>query len=341
MSGQPLAVANTGLVTSIGLNAPAACAAMRGGLTNPSETRFINSMGEYIFGHAVPLTQQWRGRQRLLRMASMAAAECLMDVERERWNEIPLLLCVAEEDRPGRATGLDGQFIDELCAAMDAKFAEQSRVVPYGRASAAVALLQARRLIYEAAKPAVLIVAVDSLLTWPTLREFDRQRRLLATANSNGFLPGEGAAAVLLTKPEQAGQFCIIGLGFGQETATIAKEEPLRAEGLSRAINDALADAGCAMHDMDFRITDLSGEQYYFKEATLALSRVLKRPKETFDIWHPAEYIGETGSAIGPAMLAVASASVRKGYAPGTRILLHASTDAGQRAAMVACPLEH
>jgi 3-oxoacyl-[acyl-carrier-protein] synthase I len=341
MSAQPLAVANTGLVTSVGLNAPAACAAMRAGLANLSETRFINSMGELISGHAVPLTQEWRGRQRLLRMASMAATECLTDVEPERWSEIPLLLCVAEEDRPGRAAGLDGQFLTDLYAAMDTQFAEQSRVVPYGHASAAVALLQARRLIYEAASPAVLVVAVDSLLTWPTLREFDRQQRLLATANSNGFLPGEGAAAVLLAKPSQPGQLCITGLGFGQETATMAKDEPLRAEGLSRAINDALADAGCAMHDMDFRIADVSGEQYYFKEATLALSRVLKRRKETFDIWHPADCIGETGSAIGPAMLAVASASVRKGYAPGTRILLHTSNDAGQRAAMVAWPLEN
>ena len=50
-------------------------------------------------------------------------------------------------------------------------------------------------------------------------------------------------------------------IGFGREAAHIDSGEPLRAEGLSLAIKAALTDAGCAMHDMDFRITDLSGEQ--------------------------------------------------------------------------------
>ena len=51
----------------------------------------------------------------------------------------------------------------------------------------------------------------------------------------------------------------------------------MRADGLATAIKGALADAGCEMHDMDYRITDLSGEQYYFKEAALALSRTLRQ----------------------------------------------------------------
>lgn len=336
MSTQPLAIANTGLVTAIGLNAPAACAAIRTGLTNPSQSRFMNSLGELIVNHAVPLAQSWRGRQRLLQMAAMAAQECLAQVDRSQWGEIPLLLCVAEEGRPGRMMGLDGPLFTDLCTLMEAQFSNDSRVVPHGRVSAAVALLQARRLIYQANVPATLIVAVDSLLTWPTLRELDKQRRLLSTANSNGFLPGEGAAAVLVSRPSQPGQLTITGLGFAKESAPITSEEPLRGDGLSRAIKDALAEAGCDMFDMDLRIADLSGEQYYFKEAALALSRTLKRRKETFDIWHPADCVGEIGSAIGPAMLAVASAGVRKGYAPGNTILLHASNDAGQRAAMVA-----
>ena len=53
--GQPLAIGRTGLVTSVGLSAPAACAAIRAKLTNPSETRFIDSHGEWIMAHQVPL----------------------------------------------------------------------------------------------------------------------------------------------------------------------------------------------------------------------------------------------------------------------------------------------
>ena len=86
---------------------------------------------------------------------------------------------------------------------------------------------------------------------------------------------------------------------------------------------------------MDYRLSDLSGEHFYFKEAALALSRTLRRRKEEFEVWHPAECIGETGAAAGIAMLAVADAARQMGYAPGPRVLLHLANDDGQRAAAV------
>jgi len=89
------------------------------------------------------------------------------------------------------------------------------------------------------------------------------------------------------------------------------------------------------MHDLDFRITDVSGEQYYFKEATLALSRILRQRKEKFDIWHPAECIGETGAAAGVAMIVIVNSASRNGYSSGSNILAHMASDPGQRAAIV------
>lgn len=336
MSARPLAVVGTGMVTSVGLSAPAACAAIRSKLTNPTETRFVDSSGEWIMSHTVALGQPLRGMAKLAHMAAMAAEECLADVPRDDWPKIPLVLCVAERTRPGRFEGLDDELMSEICALLgEAEFAAESCVVPHGRVSIAVALLHARKFIYETNVPAVLIVAADSLLTWPTLQAFEEQARLLTNHNSNGFMPGEAASAVLVARSTTGAHLSIVGLGFGNEAASIDKEEPLRSEGLSQAIIQSLRDAGCQMHDMDFRIADLSGEQYYFKEAALALSRTLKQRKDEFDIWHPAECIGEVGSAIGPTLLAVAEASGRKAYAPGPAMLLHASNDTGQRACIV------
>jgi 3-oxoacyl-[acyl-carrier-protein] synthase-1 len=76
----------------------------------------------------------------------------------------------------------------------------------------------------------------------------------------------------------------IQGIGFGEEKAHIESEEPLRAEGMVAAIKGALAAAEMNMGDLDFRITDANGEQYAFKEASLALSRILRKRKEEFDI---------------------------------------------------------
>ena len=58
-----VAIVNTGLVTSVGLSSPAACAAIRAGLTNPTQTRFKDSEGEWMMGHAVPLDTPWQGRR--------------------------------------------------------------------------------------------------------------------------------------------------------------------------------------------------------------------------------------------------------------------------------------
>ena len=89
------------------------------------------------------------------------------------------------------------------------------------------------------------------------------------------------------------------------------------------------------MHELDFRNTDISGEQYYFKEASLALSRTLRQPKAEFDLWHPAEAIGESGAAVGLAVLIDSHAACQKGYAPGPGILTHFANDTGERAAAV------
>jgi 3-oxoacyl-[acyl-carrier-protein] synthase I len=207
----------------------------------------------------------------------------------------------------------------------------------------AVALNGARRLLADPKVPQVLVVATDSLITWPTLAPLEREGRLLTERNSNGFMPGEAAGALLIGRAGASshamkaagGELVIAGLGFAREAAHIASDDPLRGEGLASAIQAALEDAGLAMHDIDYRIADVSGEHYYFKEAALALSRTLRQRKEDFDLWHPAECTGEVGAASGAAVVALAHAACAKGYALGARVLAHWANDGGQRAAAV------
>src|SRR3546814_19450353 len=99
------------------------------------------------------------------------------------------------------------------------------------------------------------------------------------------------------------------------EPATVEAEDiPLRAEGLTQAVRAALSEAGCGLEQMDYRLTDISGEQYYFKEASLALSRSLRVRKEFFQLWHPAACIGEVGPAIRPVILTVDPAASPNGF---------------------------
>jgi 3-oxoacyl-[acyl-carrier-protein] synthase I len=336
MTAQPLAIVGSGMVCGVGLSAPASCAAIRCALDNFQETRFMDSGGEWIIGSCVPLEQPWRGIPKLVKMLAMALRECIGCNPGIEFEKVPVLICVAEASRPGRLEDLDNQVFGGVQEALGIPFHGRSGIIAQGRAGAATALRQARELIHGEHFPDVIIAGVDSLLSWPTLKAFQERDRLLTSQNSNGFIPGEAAAAVLV-QPAKSGQDGLLctGLGFGQEKATVETENtPLRADGLVAAIRGALAEAGCDLGATDFRITDVSGEQYYFKEAALALSRILRQRKEVYDIWHPADSIGEVGAAIGPAILTVLLAAMRKGYAPGYHVLAHTGSDDGLRSAM-------
>ncbi|HEX6842552.1 MAG TPA: hypothetical protein VF113_13535 [Stellaceae bacterium] len=335
MATQHIAITSTGLVTSVGLSAVATCAALRAGVSNAGQTRFVDAAGEWIVGHGVALDGLWLGLKKLTKMAAMAIEECLVKLPREQWTRLPLFLCVAERQRPGRLKGLDEQLFLDIQDALGVQFSADSAIIAAGRVSVGRALAEARRLIYGANVPRVVIAAVDSLLNAPVLGAYEREERLMTSYHRRGFAPGEAAGALLVAAPSGAPELLCTGIGFGMEQAPINSDKPLRADGLTQAIAAALAEADCQMHDLDFRITDLSGEQYYFKEAALALARILRRRKEEFDIWHPADCVGEVGAAAGTVMLALGDTACRKSYARGPNILAHLANDAGQRAATV------
>ncbi|SAL23743.1 3-oxoacyl-(acyl carrier protein) synthase [Caballeronia telluris] len=285
--------------------------------------------------HQVQLEKPWRGRTKLAKMAAMAIEECLEGVEKSEWKTIPLLLCVAEKERPGRLEGLDDYLLDEIQTELATRFNSDSAVIAQGRVAGMTALSVAQRLIETRACAHALIAGVDSLLAWSTLSTYEIQDRLFSRHNSNGFMPGEAGAALLVSASEKSGDLSCIGIGFGTEACTIGKSEPLRGDGLTRAVQAALAAGGCEMHQLDLRVSDISGEQYYFKEAALVVARLLRIHKDEFDLWNPAECIGEVGAATGLALVTSVHAACGKRYTRGRLFLLHAANDAGGRAAML------
>ena len=335
MHNTPIAIASTGLVTAIGMNAPATCAAIRANVRAPSETKFMHSGGDWIIAHQVPLRTPKFGVPRLVRMLGMAIEEALDAIPRFRWSEIPLLLCVGEPERSRQSGWTHTGVLASLQKALGVDFHEGSATIARGRVSVALALARARLMLDEHGMSRVLIGAADSFLDWPTLSHYEQCDRLLTPTNSNGFVPGEGAGALLVRKANGDAALACHGIGFGVEKAHIDSDEPLRGDGLCDAIKLALQDAGRELHDMNYRVTDLSGEQYYFREAALALLRILRKRKEEFDIWHPAECTGELGAVTAVVGIALADAAWRKGFARGADVLIHMGNDGGDRAALV------
>jgi 3-oxoacyl-[acyl-carrier-protein] synthase-1 len=326
-----LAVRACGMTTAIGLTGPAACAALRARLDNFRETRFISRDGEWILGAEAPLAQPWRGLERLVQLVLGPLRECLAEAHAPP-AEIPLLLCLAERERPGRVDRLDEVLVARLAEALGHGFGRGSRVYAFGQVGGAVALRDARALVDAGARE-VLIAGVDCFLVADTLRLLDREDRLLTAANSNGFIAGEAGAAVLIGQGDRGPR--LAGLGFGAEAARIDTDLPQRAEGLVRAMRQALDEAGVAYNDIGFRIADLGGEQYYFREAALAQARLWRGKRDPEEVWTPSDGMGHTGAAFFPVALGLALTAARKGYAPGRLALVHSAHDDGRRAAAV------
>jgi 3-oxoacyl-[acyl-carrier-protein] synthase-1 len=253
-------------------------------------------------------------------------------------NKIPVLIGVSPPDRPCRHEELDAQIVPEIERRLGFPLHPASRVIPRDHVSVAVALLEARELIASNGMPSVIVAGVDSLVQHDLKDHYLSKRRLLTPSNSNGFSLGEAGSAILIAPAGNAqGEFQIRGIGLANEKATIESDEPMRAHGLIQAISAAFADGGIYYEDLSYRISDLNGEHYKFKEMVLAMMRFQRKPKpKLFDLWHPIEFIGDVGAAIGPIALGIALHASQKGYAIGSGVLCTFGNDDGERAAIVA-----
>jgi len=334
-----LSVKASGMVTAVGFNAPASLAAIRAGISGVNETNLWDAeSGEYLSAGRVLLPHWWIGLGKLAELVAPAINECIMEAQPVPVEEIPILLGVAAPDCPHRWENLDEQIHDEVQHRLGFKLHPESRVIPRGRVSGVMGLQLAEKLIEQFKLQYCIVAGVDSFVRQDVVEYYLEKRRILTPLNSNGFSAGEAGSAVLVGPAgnNSKSELMILGTGMARETTPIESEEPVRGDGLIRAIRNAFQESKLTIDHVQYRITDLNGEHYKFKEASFVTSRLLKKPKEKiFDLWHPIEFIGEVGAAIVPCVLSVAFHAGFKGYSNGKTCLCHFSNDNGERAAVI------
>ena len=121
-------------------------------------------------------------------------------------------------------------------------------------------------------------------------------------------------------------------VAIGREASAIGTTGPNQGKGLAAVISKVLGARELQPSDIEVRISDQSGEEYYAKESAIAAGRARVSPAA---LWCPADSLGETGAAAGPLAVAWAYAGMHKGYAPGIHCLCHFSADTGERAAIM------
>ena len=328
---KPFGIDATGMVTGVGLDAASSCAAIRCGITGFEETKFMFG-GDWLVGCEVPSEDRLLGREKLLWMVSSAIRECFSG-KSSALDDVPLLVCLSDSSRPGSVAGPDREFLKDLGELLGRHLHPSSRVFAKGKMGGIHALDHARVLLGKEVRSCI-IAGVDTHLDPRNLDALDRAGRLHTEQTTHGLSPGEAAGAVILSAYPANNALICHGIGWGREEAVVESGKPLRADGLAGAIRAAFADSGFGFERVDFRLTDLSGEPYFFKEAALAALRTMRVLKREFDIWHPADCIGDVGAATVPILLGVALTAMRKGYAPGAGVLCHLSNDDSQRAAL-------
>jgi 3-oxoacyl-[acyl-carrier-protein] synthase-1 len=335
-----LRIGALGMVTPVGLSAASTCAALRAGISRLQELPVVTPLPEPVMGAWVP-TVDALNFYRLLRLLVPALQQTIAHIDAEDLEQVPLIVGTAEPGRPDRPPRLDGQLLSEISQRLGVTFSRRySGVIAEGRTSVFRGLAIARELIGRGLAPRCIVAGVDSMVNQDAIGWLYRNERLKMPDDPDGVMPGEGAAAVELLPLAGAGaadtvDVLVRGLGFGVERATVVSDEPSLAEGLTAAVRAALEEAGMRLGEMDFRVSDLTGEQYYFRETNLAESRLLREHKEGFPIWHCAEGIADVGAAVGGVMLGQAATALRRGYAPGRSVLCQSSSDGGTRAAVV------
>lgn len=341
-----LVVLGCGMVTAIGYNAPATLAALRAGVSGVQVLHWDDiESGEPLRGARVSLPHWSNGVDKLADLVAPAIHECLQQAGDTPPEAIPLLIGVAHHARPFRTQQLDETLLDQIQRRLGQHHHPESALFPFDEAGSVHALIAAQRLLFDGRAKLVVVAGVDSFLYQATLDDYIARRRVMTPGNSNGFFPGEAGSAVLLGKsgPGERDELHILGIGVAREEATIDGTKPLRARGLTEAIKQALRTAGVAFNDIGYRLTDLTGEHYKFKEAAFAAGRFDTAPRRSpndgpSELWHPIEYLGAIGAAILPCLLAQAMHAAQHGYAPTPLALCHLGSDEGERAALVVGP---
>jgi 3-oxoacyl-[acyl-carrier-protein] synthase-1 len=222
--------------------------------------------------------------------------------------------------------------------------ADSVQIVSCDHAAGIVALERASRDLQEGKVDFAVVGALDSLLHAEYLRVLWGEGRLKLPSRADGLIPGEAAAVVVLERQRdaEARQAPILGrLGAAavdHEAVPLGPEHPIRAEGASRAIAAALERNGGAER-IERIVVDLTGERWRSLEWALVETRCLGRMPRGWQLWHPADCLGDVGAATSIVHLGLALRAFARGYGGAGGILIAAASARGERAAVPVFPI--
>lgn len=344
-----------GMVTPLGLDPASAAAAVRAGVSRVRESSVYD---KHLEPHrmalvpedalpplAPPLAERGGTTSAHARMVRLAGPALRQVAAVALPSPAPLFVGLPEAP-PGEADPVGASFLADLAVQADAKLDEpSSKVFREGGAAGLFALHAAMEWLQGRKEKDAFALAggVDTFLDLRRLARLDAEERILGERVMDGFVPGEGAAVLLLATPSGAKTLRARSLGrvvataTGEEPGHRYSEEPYRGEGLAGAIQAVLAAAPSAP-PVRCAYAGLNGESLPAKEWGVAYLRSAARFAAGFGIEHPADCLGDTGAAAGPIMLGLATVGIQRGYRRDPCLVWCTSDRAPRAAALLQGP---
>ncbi|NIA00892.1 hypothetical protein [Massilia sp. CCM 8734] len=341
-------VAAAGLCCAVGYQLDAAQCAMRANLDHFQESNFYTFSSKPIVAAMLP--DSIYGNERAQRWIEYAIRDCMTQMKEPTslfdTARTAIIMLVADQSRPHSDSAISAENMCIVMKSLAQEIFQSDKektanlhnftVLTEGRAGLGMALFKAAQILINEDIDQVLLIGVDSYLNAADINSNLHQNRLCTTENSDGFVPGEAAAALLLCRTISGSNgLHIRGVGIAHEPGRHDGSIPCRSQGLTAAIRAACGQANIHPTDLDFYINDQNGESFFSQDSTNALMRVMFGGGKLVHLTL-ADKIGDVGAAAGPSMLAWLHRLLSHPVdTPGRLGLAHLANDDGTRCAVV------
>lgn len=333
-----ICVKASGMINPVGVGTEQVLAAVGAGLSLYKESSIVDCLGTPYTLAQVPeaclpeldpaiMLASMKGRyKRMLKLALGGLDAFLADLPTE---VLPPLLLALPERYGGQPFPALEPLLKDLFSHRCVFDLAQSKVYPEGRAATILALSDAYERLSSGQCDQVIVGGVDTSVDVMLLSQWHKENRLLTSMTMQGFVPGEGAAFVLLSLEKTPGAAHISGMGSGQEPGHYYSEETCLGNGLTAALTAATQALTVPASTV---CCGLNGENVAIKEWGIAASKVTALHGE-FELLHPAECYGDLGAATLVTLLGLCVQGLKKKSIKGPAVLW-ASSDNPLRGAL-------
>jgi 3-oxoacyl-[acyl-carrier-protein] synthase I len=217
-----------------------------------------------------------------------------------------------------------------------------SKAIPLGRAAALIAIEAGMKAIEQGTATSVIVGGVDTFLDLKLLAELDGEGRILGPKVMDGFIPGEGAAYLVLKSQAQAQgagsggpPIFAMGASSAPDPGHRYGSEPAKGEGLAKVLELLRAGLESPPAPVNTTFAGFNGENFDAKLWGVARLRHTDFFTPTMSMQHPASSIGDTGAACGAIMSSLAVAALARGDRTGPALVWAASDRESRACALI------